>query len=64
MCASTPSSDEQSFDLLGAAETLARCSFDGRTRFRIATDNPNEPATVLMEYERGRGWIKRHGAPA
>jgi hypothetical protein len=51
--------DFQSMEVMDAAETLGRNSFDNRPRFRIVRDAPAtviQDAEVLTEWTPGDGW--------
>lgn len=52
-------SDFQSMEVMDAAATLGRNSFDQRPRFRIVRDDPafaGEETVVITEWASGEGW--------
>ncbi|MGQ3055423.1 MAG: hypothetical protein ACT6S0_26845 [Roseateles sp.] len=51
--------DFQSMEVMDAAATLGRNSFDNRPRFRIVRDDPaftGQDAIVITEWAPGDGW--------
>ena len=48
--------DAAGAEIMEAAATLARHSWKGRSAFRIATDDPMQPADVLLTWSAAEGW--------
>ncbi|MET3461252.1 hypothetical protein [Variovorax atrisoli] len=57
--------DFQSMEVMDAAATLGRNSFDSRSRFRIVREDPaftGQDADVMTEWTPGEGWkAVQHG---
>lgn len=48
--------DAAGAEIMEAAATLGRHSWKSRSAFRIATDDPNQPADVLLTWSAADGW--------